>query len=131
MSEQVLRYYFKEILDHSICHEYCSTSASRSHTNYPETTLARRFQSGKAAKRCTPWPTTCLVRLAQHIHALQLTQLVPGYETGTANNLRLWSSRAASGEFDFQKFNSGDYESAVADEQRAETISAVLYPNDK
>jgi glycogen phosphorylase len=44
--------------------------------------------------------------------------------------LRLWSSKAASGEFDFQKFNSGDYESSVADQQRAETISAVLYPND-
>ncbi|RWA07707.1 hypothetical protein EKO27_g7396 [Xylaria grammica] len=38
--------------------------------------------------------------------------------------------KAASGEFDFQKFNNGDYESSVADQQRAETISAVLYPND-
>ena len=55
----------------------------------------------------------------------------PGYKTGTCNNLRLWASKAASGEFDFQKFNSGDYESSVADQQRAETISAVLYPNDK
>lgn len=51
--------------------------------------------------------------------------------TGTSNNLRLWGSKAASGEFDFQKFNSGEYESSVADQQRAETISAVLYPNDK
>ncbi len=55
---------------------------------------------------------------------------VPGYGTATVNNLRLWSSKASSGEFDFAKFNSGEYESAVADEQRAETISAVLYPND-
>jgi len=55
---------------------------------------------------------------------------VPGYQTGTTNNLRLWGSKAASGEFDFQKFNSGEYESSVADQQRAETISAVLYPND-
>jgi starch phosphorylase len=55
---------------------------------------------------------------------------VPGYGTRTTNNLRLWSSKAASGEFDFQKFNAGEYESAVADQQRAETISAVLYPND-
>ncbi|KAL1621183.1 Non-essential glycogen phosphorylase [Diplodia seriata] len=39
-------------------------------------------------------------------------------------------TKAASGEFDFQKFNSGEYESSVADQQRAETISAVLYPND-
>ncbi len=55
---------------------------------------------------------------------------IPGYDTPSTNNLRLWSSKAASGEFDFQKFNSGDYESSVADQQRAETISAVLYPND-
>ncbi|KAJ9201616.1 CAZyme family GT35 [Paecilomyces variotii] len=55
---------------------------------------------------------------------------IPGYGTSTTNNLRLWSSKASSGEFDFQKFNSGEYESAVADQQRAETISAVLYPND-
>lgn len=55
---------------------------------------------------------------------------IPGYATPTTNNLRLWSSKAASGEFDFQRFNAGDYESAVADQQRAETISAVLYPND-
>lgn len=55
---------------------------------------------------------------------------IPGYGTATVNNLRLWTSRASAGEFDFAKFNSGEYESAVADEQRAETISAVLYPND-
>ncbi|KZF23459.1 glycosyltransferase family 35 protein [Xylona heveae TC161] len=55
---------------------------------------------------------------------------IPGFKTKTTNNLRLWSSKAASGEFDFQKFNRGEYESSVADQQRAETISAVLYPND-
>ncbi|KAL3418373.1 glycogen phosphorylase [Phlyctema vagabunda] len=55
---------------------------------------------------------------------------IPGFDTPATNNLRLWSSKAASGEFDFQKFNSGEYESSVADQQRAETISAVLYPND-
>ncbi|KAK5100000.1 Non-essential glycogen phosphorylase [Lithohypha guttulata] len=55
---------------------------------------------------------------------------IPGYGTATVNNLRLWSSKASAGEFDFAKFNSGEYENAVADEQRAETISAVLYPND-
>lgn len=60
-----------------------------------------------------------------------LTSAVPGYQTPTTNNLRLWSSKAASGEFDFQKFNSGEYEASVGDQQRAETISAVLYPNDK
>lgn len=55
---------------------------------------------------------------------------IPGFATPSTNNLRLWSSEAASEEFDFQRFNSGEYESAVAEQQRAETISAVLYPND-
>ncbi|OQO06966.1 hypothetical protein B0A48_07532 [Cryoendolithus antarcticus] len=55
---------------------------------------------------------------------------IPGYGTTTTNNLRLWSSKASHGEFDFTKFNSGEYEQSVADQQRAETISAVLYPND-
>lgn len=55
---------------------------------------------------------------------------IPGYQTPTTNNLRLWSSKASSGEFDFAKFNSGDYEASVGDQQRAETISNVLYPNE-
>ncbi|MCJ1301066.1 Non-essential glycogen phosphorylase [Hypocenomyce scalaris] len=64
------------------------------------------------------------------VNAVAYDVPIPGYKTGTTNNLRLWSSKAASGEFDFQKFNAGEYESSVADQQRAETISAVLYPND-
>ncbi|KAK9450951.1 glycosyl transferase [Limtongia smithiae] len=54
---------------------------------------------------------------------------VPGYGTSTTNNLRLWASKPTR-EFDFEKFNAGDYESSVRDSQKAETISAVLYPND-
>lgn len=64
------------------------------------------------------------------VNAVAYDVPIPGYGTSTTNNLRLWSSKAASGEFDFQKFNAGEYESAVGDQQRAETISAVLYPND-
>ena len=55
--------------------------------------------------------------------------LVPGYGNRTTNNLRLWSAKPTR-EFDLEKFNAGDYESAVREQQRAETISAVLYPND-
>lgn len=57
--------------------------------------------------------------------------IVPGYDTSVINNLRLWSSKVAGEEFDFEKFNRGEYESAVDGQKRAETISAVLYPNDK
>ena len=55
--------------------------------------------------------------------------LVPGYGNKTTNNLRLWSAKPTR-EFDLEKFNAGDYASAVREQQRAETISAVLYPND-
>lgn len=64
------------------------------------------------------------------VQAIAYDVPVPGYGTSTTNNLRLWSSKPSSGEFDFQKFNSGDYEGSIRDQQRAETISAVLYPND-
>lgn len=64
------------------------------------------------------------------VDAVAYDMPIPGYKTATTNNLRLWSSKASRGEFDFQKFNSGEYESSVGDQQRAETISAVLYPND-
>lgn len=83
-------------------------------------------------KSSRPWLLTFRVSyivLCIHCNRV-LNRAVPGYQTPTCNNLRLWGSKAASGEFDFQKFNNGDYESSVADQQRAETISAVLYPND-
>lgn len=54
---------------------------------------------------------------------------IPGYNTTNTNNLRLWNAKPTH-EFDFTKFNSGDYQSSVADQQRAESITAVLYPND-
>ncbi|OLL25652.1 Glycogen phosphorylase, partial [Neolecta irregularis DAH-3] len=54
---------------------------------------------------------------------------IPGYKNHTTNNLRLWGSKPTI-EFDFDKFNAGDYENSVRDQQKAETISAVLYPND-
>lgn len=55
---------------------------------------------------------------------------VPGYKTHNVNTLRLWSAKASQS-FDFHLFNSGDYMKAVEDKQRSETISKVLYPNDK
>lgn len=54
---------------------------------------------------------------------------VPGYNTTNTNNLRLWNAKPTS-EFDFNKFNSGDYQQSVAAQQNAESITAVLYPND-
>ncbi len=55
---------------------------------------------------------------------------IPGYGTNTVNYLRLWESRASS-EFDFEAFNRSSYDEAVRDKNASETISKVLYPNDK
>ena len=55
---------------------------------------------------------------------------IGGYETGTVNFLRLWSSRASE-DFDLDEFNRGGYVEAVREKAIGETISKVLYPNDK
>eukprot|EP00727_Mastigamoeba_balamuthi_P011751 m51a1_g7199 putative starch phosphorylase (977) ;mRNA; f:192713-196120 len=54
---------------------------------------------------------------------------VPGHNTFTTLNLRLWSSKPSS-EFDFESFNKGDYYKAVENKQLSENITNVLYPND-
>jgi starch phosphorylase len=54
---------------------------------------------------------------------------IVGYESGVANDLRLWRSEAGES-FYFDKFNSGDYEGAVSSKIFAENITKVLYPND-
>ncbi|MEO6742327.1 MAG: glycogen/starch/alpha-glucan phosphorylase [Chthoniobacteraceae bacterium] len=55
---------------------------------------------------------------------------IPGYGTNTVNFLRLWESRASE-EFNFEAFNRGGYAEAVNEKNVSETISKVLYPNDK
>lgn len=55
---------------------------------------------------------------------------IAGYDTKTVNFLRLWSSRASE-DFDLDEFNKGDYVEAVREKAIGETISKVLYPNDK
>ncbi|CDH09014.1 probable Glycogen phosphorylase [Zygosaccharomyces bailii ISA1307] len=54
---------------------------------------------------------------------------VPGFKTTSVNNLRLWRAKPTT-EFDFAKFNNGDYKNSVDEQQKAESITAVLYPND-
>ncbi len=55
---------------------------------------------------------------------------IAGYGTKTVNLLRLWASRATE-DFDLAAFNRGGYVEAVHDKALGETISKVLYPNDK
>lgn len=55
---------------------------------------------------------------------------IVGYRGKTVNYLRLWESRASE-DFDFKVFNDGGYIEAVKEKTEGETISKVLYPNDK
>ncbi len=55
---------------------------------------------------------------------------VPGYENGTVNTLRLWSSETSGVGFDFTTFSRGDFEKAVAGQYSVSQITNVLYPDD-
>ncbi len=55
--------------------------------------------------------------------------MVPGFQNGVVNTLRLWSAQATQA-FDLQIFNAGDYAEAVRAQTFAENISKVLYPED-
>lgn len=65
----------------------------------------------------------------QRVLAIAVDFPIPGYNTTNTNNLRLWNAKPTH-EFDFTKFNSGDYVLSVAQQQEAESITSVLYPND-
>ena len=55
---------------------------------------------------------------------------VAGYDSDNVNTVRLWSARATN-EFDLEVFNDGDYRRAVEEKALSESISKVLYPNDR
>ncbi|GAA2993373.1 glycogen/starch/alpha-glucan phosphorylase [Microbacterium terrae] len=66
---------------------------------------------------------------AWSVQAVPYNYMVPGYQNGRVNTLRLWSSRANHA-FDLSVFNAGDYVEAVRAQTFAENISKVLYPED-
>ena len=55
---------------------------------------------------------------------------IAGYGTNTVNLLRLWASKSSE-DFDLAAFNAGGYVAAVQEKASGETVSKVLYPNDK
>ena len=66
----------------------------------------------------------------EEVTAVAYDTPIPGWNTPNTINLRLWSAKP-SREFDLESFNTGDYVQAILAKQRAETISAVLYPDDR
>ena len=63
------------------------------------------------------------------VRAVPYDMPVIGFGTENIGTLRLWQSEAVDG-FDFDSFNSGDYDGAVKAATDAENICKVLYPND-
>lgn len=100
------------------------------------------FENGFQMEKCDDWTrfgdpwsvrreeeSVDVVYKDRTIRAVPYDMPIIGYGGGTVNTLRLWQSEAKE-EFDFGLFNDQKYDRAVADKNRAEDISRVLYPND-
>ncbi len=73
---------------------------------------------------------TVKVKFADHtVLAIPYDVPVIGYGTDNINTLRLWQCEAEE-ELDFNAFNDQDYLRALAQKNKAEDITRVLYPND-
>ncbi len=94
----------------------------------PEATYIIKFY-GRVVQAVENGQAKSLWMDSEHVVAMAYDVPVPGYDTKTVNNLRLWSAKAAR-EFDLRHFNEGNYERAVEERVETETISKVLYPND-
>lgn len=65
----------------------------------------------------------------EDVMAMACDTPVPGYNTNTVNNMRLWTAKA-SRDFNLKYFNEGNYIKAVEDKNASENLSKVLYPDD-
>ena len=65
----------------------------------------------------------------EEVVAVAYDTAVPGFNTFNCNTLRLWKS-FPSKEFNFEQFNRGEHQSAMAERDQASYITSVLYPND-
>ncbi|WP_394648064.1 glycogen/starch/alpha-glucan phosphorylase [uncultured Sphingomonas sp.] len=63
------------------------------------------------------------------VEAMAVDTPVVGWRGRRVNTLRLWTSRSLD-PFRLDAFNRGDFQGAMADQMRAETLVRVLYPND-
>lgn len=81
------------------------------------------FYKNDNGKECARWVNT------RDVLAVPFDMPIPGYQNDTVNTLRLWKAEATD-EFNLQEFNEGDYADAVAEKNKAEQITMVLYPND-
>jgi starch phosphorylase len=66
----------------------------------------------------------------QAVMAIPYDYPVIGYDSNVINSLRLWDAEAVN-RFNLQSFNEGEYEQAMAEQNLARQLSAVLYPADE
>src|SRR6201991_4756058 len=69
-------------------------------------------------------------RPAETVQAVAYDTPIVGWRGNHVNALRLWSARSPD-PLKLDVFNSGDYQSASSEENRAEAICKFLYPNDE
>ncbi|XP_019195371.1 PREDICTED: LOW QUALITY PROTEIN: alpha-1,4 glucan phosphorylase L isozyme, chloroplastic/amyloplastic-like [Ipomoea nil] len=67
----------------------------------------------------------------EDIQAVAYDVPIPGYKTRTTINLRLWSTKVPSEDFDLYSFNSGEHTKACEAQANAEKICYILYPGDE
>lgn len=58
----------------------------------------------------------------ENILAVAYDVPIPGYKTRTTINLRLWSTKVSTEEFDLHAFNTGDHAKAYAAMKNAEKV---------
>lgn len=90
---------------------------------YPVKFYGRVVEREERGRKISSWEDT------DQIVAVAYDVPIPGYKTYNTLNIRLWSAKPSK-EFDLDHFNRGDFFGAIQDKQRAEGITAVLYPND-
>jgi len=88
--------------------------------NFGGTTEHYTDEAGVARSRWLP---------AWNVLGVPYNYMVPGYQNGRVNTLRLWSAQATKA-FDLEIFNAGDYAEAARAQTFAENITKVLYPED-
>ncbi|RYZ61863.1 MAG: glycogen/starch/alpha-glucan family phosphorylase, partial [Proteobacteria bacterium] len=84
-------------------------------------TMAYTDEHGRQRTRWNP---------ARVVNGVPYDTPILGYQTNTANTLRLWRAEAPES-FDFSTFNRGDYYGAVDKKISSENLTKVLYPNDE
>ncbi|XP_075106371.1 uncharacterized protein LOC107783249 [Nicotiana tabacum] len=96
----------------------------RVHVSYPVKFYGTVEEEVLNGKTCRVWIP------AESVEAVAYDNPIPGYGTRNAINLRLWAAKP-SDQYDMESYTTGDYINAIVNRQKAETISNVLYPDDR